>query len=191
MLLLPVVLFVGGGTSLRRGEPLEVLGKVPAFELVERSGRTVRAEDLRGRTWIADFVFTSCPGPCPLLTSKMAALQEQLAGSEVQLVTVSVDPVTDTPEVLRSYAERHRADPERWLFLTGPVDAVRGLIRDGFKLAVAESPGDAAGPITHSTRFVLVDRDLQIRRYVPTEEPGAMDELVESALDLERAAGSR
>jgi protein SCO1/2 len=160
----------------RRGvEPLPVYGVVPEFTLTERSGRSVSAADLRGTIWVANFVFTACPGMCPGLSARMATLQQRLESEgeggehEVRLISFSVDPEHDTPGVLRDYADRFRADPERWLFLTGARDAVYPLVRDGFRLSVAELPAEAqAGapePITHSDRFVLVDPELQIRGY--------------------------
>jgi protein SCO1/2 len=160
----------------RRGvAPLPVYGVVPEFTLTERSGRSVSAADLRGAIWVANFVFTACPGMCPGLSARMASLQQRLqpegqgGGPEVRLVSFSVDPEHDTPRVLRDYADRFRADPERWLFLTGARDTMYPLVRDGFRLSVAELPADArAGapePITHSDRFVLVDPALQIRGY--------------------------
>jgi protein SCO1/2 len=141
-----------------------VLGTVPPFALTERSGRTVGTTDLRGHVWIADFVFTRCPDFCPLLTARMAELQRSLpAGDDLRLVSVSVDPVHDTPEVLRAYAARTGAG-DAWLFLTGPRDDVARLVHDGFKLAFADN-GPPGQPITHSDRFVLVDRGLRIRGY--------------------------
>jgi cytochrome oxidase Cu insertion factor (SCO1/SenC/PrrC family) len=148
-----------------RAPALPVLGAVPDFSLTDRSGRTVTAGDLRGHVWIADFIFTRCPDICPALTHRMALLQEVLAAppEPVRLVSISVDPEHDTPEVLDAYARRMGAR-EHWDFLTGPRDAVAALLRDGFKVAFA-SDGPATAPITHSDRFVLVDRDRRIRGY--------------------------
>ncbi len=189
--LLVVALALPAGLALRgalRAEPprLEAeLGTVPDFELVERSGRLVRAADLKGRPWIADFVYTRCDGVCPALSARMARLQERLT-ADVSLVSFSVDPAHDTPAVLRDYASRFRAAPDRWLFLTGDVATVRSLVSEGFHLAIAGA--DHGGPITHSDRIALVDRDLRIRRYYD----GMDDDWIESVLrDLEslREAG--
>jgi protein SCO1/2 len=154
------------------GPRLPVLGVVPAFALINSDGAPVSDADLRGHTWVADFIFTKCPSFCPTLSAQMAKLQQALpsdTGDALRLVSFSVDPRNDTPEVLRAYADRFHADPRRWLFLTGPPDVLYGLIRDGFQLAVAErSPEEARdgqGLITHSDRFVLVDRELRIRAY--------------------------
>jgi protein SCO1/2 len=183
-----------GRPGVDGAEPLPVYGTVPAFSLIERSGRRVGSQDLAGEIWIANFVFTRCPGMCPTLSARMAGLQATLgeSGLPVRLVSISVDPTRDTPEVLRAYAERYRADPERWLFLTGPREAVHALVRDGFHLAVAElPPGEreaAPEPITHSDRFVLVDPALQIRSYYHGMEPGMGAAVHEAVERLRREA---
>jgi cytochrome oxidase Cu insertion factor (SCO1/SenC/PrrC family) len=172
-----------------RDEPLPVLGTIPAFSLTERHGTTVSADDLAGRVWVADFVFTRCPDICPVLSSRMAGLQEKLtekstekqAGGDapVRLVSISVDPVHDTPKALSAYAEHYRAGPD-WLFLTGSRDAVAALLRDGFRVAFSDE-GPATSPITHSDRFVLVDRQLRIRGYYHGNDPADLSRLVADA----------
>jgi len=114
--------------------------------------------------WVADFVFTSCTGPCPELSLRMRSLQKTFKQThrDVTLVTVSVDPKTDTPKVLERYAEKFGADPNKWLFLTGPNDAyMRDLVVKGFLLSFA--PATKGIPLMHSTRIVLVDREGRIR----------------------------
>jgi protein SCO1/2 len=158
-----------------------VFGTLPPFTLTERTGRAVSASDLAGSVWVADFIFTRCPDVCPALSTRMAALQEPLATGEdpIRLVSLIVDPVNDTPAVLTTYAERYRAGPG-WLFLTGPRDAVAGLLRDGFRVAFADG-GPPASPITHSDRFVLVDRQLRIRGYYHGNDQADLDRLVADA----------
>ena len=153
-------------------QALPVYGTVPAFALVERSGKTISARDLTGRVWIADFIFTRCTGMCPILGSRLAALLRRLeerGTGGVTAVSFTVDPTGDDPATLRRYAERFGADPERWLFLTGDREAVERLVRDGFRLSIAElPPGEretSPEPITHSDRFVLIDKSLRIRGY--------------------------
>jgi protein SCO1/2 len=145
---------------------------------------------------VANFIFTQCAGMCPGLSSRMGALQRALDAEHgtgaVRLVSFSVDPTRDTPEILRRYAERFAADPERWLFVTGTREAIHGLVRDGFRLSVAELPPGAAGytadePITHSDRFVLVDRQRRIRALVHGTDEGAVPELMRGIDALARA----
>src|SRR5262245_31476896 len=120
------------------------LGEVADFALTERGGETVHRADLLGKVWVAAFGFTRCTGPCPQVSGTMARLQAELAGQpEVRLVSFSVDPDHDTPEVLRGYAQRFGADPQRWLFLTGPRDDLYRLIQESFHLAVQQSEGEA------------------------------------------------
>ena len=89
------------------------------FSLTERSGKTVIKEDLLGKPWVACFVFTRCAGPCPRVSGQFYQLQKDLKDLDFRLVTFTVDPKNDTPEVLARYAESVGADPEKWLFLTG------------------------------------------------------------------------
>jgi len=138
-------------------------GTVSDFTLTDRSGRTVSKKDLQGQFWIADFIFTRCSGPCPLLTNRMALLQKELP-KEVRLVSITVDPEYDTPNVLSWYAERYGADRERWLFLTGQKKEVYSLIRQGFHIGVEESgSADPGNAFIHSTLFALVDPQGVIR----------------------------
>ena len=143
---------------------------VPPFILTERSGKTVTNMDLDGKIWVADFIFTTCPGPCPLVTANMAKLQTSLAHDpRVQLVTFTVDPQNDTQAVLAAYADKFGADPNRWWFLTGPQKSVYDLIQDGFKLVVQDNHGqplqDGEYVVTHSTQLVLIDGDGYVRAY--------------------------
>jgi protein SCO1/2 len=146
-----------------RADKLPILAELPGFLLTDQNGREVRLDDLLGQPWVADFIFTRCPGPCPKLTQKLADLGPQLPPG-VRRVSFTVDPDHDTPEVLRAYAEKFQAAPD-WLFLTGPREAMHELVIAGFKLMVqkASVPDHPDGPILHSLRFVLVDQEGRIR----------------------------
>ena len=126
-----------------------------------------------------------------MLSAQMAKLQHTLAheGAEpVRLVSFSVDPANDTPEALRAYAERFGAEHGRWLFVTGDRGALYTLIAQGFHLAVAERPEsantDGEGLITHSDRFVLIDRDLQIRGYYHGTDQESVQKLLQDIKEL-------
>ena len=170
----------------RPGEDgLKQYGTVPDFKLTERSGIEVNLTRLRGKIWIADFIYTTCTDTCPLQTAAMAKLQKEFATqSNVQFVSVSVDPDRDTPQVLSAYADKHEADRQRWYFLTGQRDQVIKLVRDGFHLSVAAFPSGAeqSGMIPHSPRFVLIDQQAQIRGYYDSR---AMDSLARLRNDIE------
>jgi protein SCO1/2 len=176
-LLLPlclcVSLFIYGCKSkptLTRYYPL------PDFSLTDQTGSTVTLADLKGKVWIADFIFTSCGGMCPVMTDKMRKLSDTLP-AEIHLVSFTVDPDRDTPQVLAAYAAEHGAAKERWLFLTGDKKAIYDLCMNGFKLALDESGGTQLEPITHSTRFVLVDKNGDVRGYYSGEEAADLDRL--------------
>jgi protein SCO1/2 len=163
--------------SALRQRAVPSYGIVPAFQLVNQNGQPLGSAQLTGKIWIADFIFTSCRGPCPLISTRMSELQKPLEKTDVHLVSFSVDPETDTPEVLRGYAEKLQADPKRWDFLTGPKSAIYKLSHDGFKLAVSDG-SEAEGVPVHSTRMALVDRHGQIRGYYDALEPDAMTKLL-------------
>ena len=152
-------------------------GTVPSFQLTNQNGQPFGSAQLAGKIWIADFIYTTCPGPCPMISSRMSELQKPLEKTDVHLVSFSVDPEKDTPDVLHRYAEKLQAESGRWDFLTGPKSAIYKLSHDGFKLAVSDG-SDAQGIPVHSTRIVLVDRHGQIRGYYDATEADAVTKLV-------------
>jgi cytochrome oxidase Cu insertion factor (SCO1/SenC/PrrC family) len=163
-------------------------GVVPAFDLVSQTGAAVRLDDLLGRVWVADFIFTRCASTCPMMNAQMERLAQKLGpDAPVRMVSFSVDPERDTVERLAEYSEAYSADPERWLFLTGEKQAIRQLIQKGFHLGVddaaPEDVAQGAEPILHSTRFVLVDARGTIRGYYNGVEDEALLQLVR---DIER-----
>ena len=163
-------------TALRQ-RSISAYGTVPGFQLTNQNGQPFGSAQLSGKIWIADFIYTTCPGPCPMISSRMSELQKPLQKTDVHLVSFSVDPEKDTPEVLRGYADKLQAEPGRWDFLTGAKPAIYKLSHDGFKLAVSDG-SDALGIPVHSTRIVLVDRHGQIRGYYDATEPEAITKLL-------------
>jgi len=162
-----LLLVVAGGCgprvlpTARPGGTPDLDFPVGSFSLTERSGKTVTANDLLGKVWVASFVFTRCPGPCPAVTGTVKELQSDLRDvPDARLVTFTVDPSRDNPDELAKYAAKYGADPERWLFLTGPEATVHALMKDRFKLAIArkelaEKEGD---DFDHSTRLSVIDK---------------------------------
>jgi protein SCO1/2 len=163
--------------SALRQRTISSYGTVPGFQLTNQDGQPFGSAQLAGKIWIADFIYTTCPGPCPMISSRMSELQKPLEKTDVRLVSFSVDPQKDTPEVLRRYAEKLQAEPGRWDFLTGPKPAIYKISHDGFKLAVSDG-SDAQGIPVHSTRMVLVDRHGQIRGFYDATEPEAITKLL-------------
>lgn len=148
------------------GPELPDYGALDDFSLIERSGEPFRLKDMLGMIWIADFIFTRCSGPCPLLSTEMSALQKKLS-RDVGFLSFSVDPDYDSPAILNEYAAGYGAETGRWLFLTGDRSDMYRLIREGFHIGVdpnrkAKSAGEA---FIHSQRFVLVDGNGKIRGY--------------------------
>ena len=162
---------------------LREFGSVPDFELIERNGNPVTLSDLEGQIWVANLIFTNCGGMCPMMTNQMRSLQETLPES-VRLVSFTVDPNRDTPEVLSTYADRHGAEGDRWIFLTGERDQIYRLSKEGFHLAVDDTIGTEIEPITHSTRFVLVDQIGTIRSYYDGTSRDSVARLVQDVRDL-------
>jgi protein SCO1/2 len=179
--------------SVRRqlGAAPPVLGTLPAFALTDQAGRSFGTRELRGRVWVADFIFTSCQEACPLLTARMAEVAKRARhlGPDFHLVSISVDPQRDTPERLAAYAAQHGASPVAWSFLTGPADAIEAAVTDGFKVGMGRErrPGAPDAPqgtdgfweIFHGENLVLVDRELRIRGYFPAT-PEGLDRLMEA-----------
>ena len=166
-----------------------VYAEVGPFELVERSGKPVRRDDLLGRPWVASFVFTRCTGPCPRVVGTLRDLQARLRGEGSggpRIVTISVDPTFDTPEVLRRYADDLGADPEGWWFLTGDETAVRKLIRESFLSPVERAPEGTVPPgeaVSHRTQLAAVDPKGRVRGFFAGESAEDLDRLV-ALLDL-------
>lgn len=178
--------------SAKRPEPLPNLYPMPSFELTTEQGTTLRAADLAGSVVVANFVFTSCPTVCPTLTAHMARLQDRFAGQPaVRLLSFSVDPKNDKPEVLKAYGERFGQDPSRWSFLTGGIGAITAAVEKGFKVGMqgADDPNATAFDIVHGEHFVLVDGAGSIRGYY-RPDPESLERL---AVDAERlvAEGGR
>ncbi|HED64753.1 MAG TPA: SCO family protein [Planctomycetes bacterium] len=142
-----------------------VFGEVPEFRFLDQDGKEVTREDLRGHPFAVAAIFTRCAGPCPRITAGMRRLQDELEGTDVRLVSVSVDPSYDRPEVLAQYASNYTADTSRWSFLTGTEEEVEAFLKDGLwlPLARAEAGAEPAKAVTHSTKIVAIDREGRIR----------------------------
>lgn len=158
---------------------LPTYSTVPAFTLTDQSGAKFESlPELKGRVWVADFMFTNCPGPCPRMSHQMKQVQDALAGTDARMISLSIDPKRDTPAVLADYARYYSAKPGVWFFLTGEVATLQLLDHDVFKL------GDIDGSLDHSTRFVLVDRDMRVRGYYLTEDQDAIPRVIADAKSL-------
>jgi len=143
-------------------------GVVPQFTLTAEDGRTVTKNDLLQKVSIVDFIFTQCAGACPMMSTKMADFQERFKNDpNIQFVSISVDPVTDTPPVLKEYAGQYGAVKGKWTFLTGDRKEIFRLTKEGFHLEIANEQDST---IIHSQKFVLIDHYGTIRGYYDSED---------------------
>ena len=147
-------------------EQLPIIGKIPAFDLVDQNSKQFTLKNLEGNVWLADFIFTTCSGPCPIMTERMGMVQHDLLEiDKLKFVSFTVNPDYDTPEVLKKYAQRFDADVGSWSFVTGKYEQIQELIVEGFKM------GDVEEIVFHSTRFALVDHEGNLRGYYSGTEP--------------------
>jgi protein SCO1/2 len=146
---------------------LQTFNTVPDFTLTAETGVPFHSvTELKGKVWLADFIFTTCMGPCLRMSSQMKQVQAATHDlADLRLVSFTVDPANDTPEALAGYAKRYGARPGRWIFLTGPPETLHSLSMDTFMLGKVDGR-----QMDHSTRFVLVDRKGRVRKYYATTE---------------------
>jgi len=179
---------IGLASFTHRGageDDLDTLFPVPSFELTDQDGHAFGSAELQGRVWVASFLFTSCSQACPTLSGQLANLRRRTArhGDRFEVVSITVDPETDTPERLRAYRARF-GEPSQWTLLTGSPDDVRATTSRAFfqvdptRTEISEAPGY---DILHGTGVILVDRDGRARGLFPTDGEG-IDRLV-AAID--------
>ena len=162
---------------------LPVLSTVPAFSFVDQSGAAFSSDSLKGKVWVANFIFTRCPTICPKFTAKMGTLQDRSAAQlpALGLVSFTVDPEHDTPEVLAAYGEKHHADFKRWRFLRGERPELERVIRNGMLQPMDPGDGKDLNTVVHGSYFALVDAQLQVRGVYRFSEPGSVDEVLRDA----------
>lgn len=169
--------------SIINADDAKVIGD---FSFVDQDGSPFSRQDLAGRLVIVNFVFTACPGTCPQQSAAMQSIQQrldELNATGISLVTISVDPQNDTPQVLKDYGALYNADFKKWKFLTGEQQDIWSFSKVELGMSVAENPDDPLIPIAHESKFVLVDRSGRIRGYFDAITESGMDELWK-AIDL-------
>ena len=176
------------GSGKAQADALPTYFDAPAFSLTDQAGRPFKGEDLRGKVWVADFIFTTCPGACPKMTMRMAGLQQAVPDRDVHFVSFTVDPERDTPEVLTQYARNYEADFARWHFLTGDKAAV---FEAAAGMKVTAAPAGSFGPeIVHAEKFLLVDGAGKVRGIYDSNDEQEMKKLTADAAALaDRQAG--
>ena len=138
-------------------------GQVPEFRFTNQDGKTITNETYKGKVYVVEFFFTTCPSICPIMNRNMKKIQDEFYGNlSFGIASFSINPEHDTPEVLKKYAENYDATHPNWHFLTGDKDAIYKLSNEGFKLYSAEDE-NAEGGFEHSGLFALIDQDGNIR----------------------------
>ena len=138
----------------------KVIRKVPRFNLLSNYGTNFTEDSLKNKITVLDFIFTSCPGPCPIMSGNMRELYKQYSlYPDLQFISISVDPDFDTKQVLIDYANLNEVTDKRWKFLRGEMNKIKRLSTDGFMFMSDNLP---AG---HSVKFVLIDYNGNIRQY--------------------------
>jgi len=181
------VLLIGLLAACQNEGKLDRFGQLPQFSLQNQFGKSFSDSDLRGRVVVVDFIFTSCPDVCPLLTEQLGALRKRMpAQAPLSFVSFSVDPEHDTPERLRAFAQQHGVAVDNFWFLTGPITEVKRVVTLGFKQAMQAEPIREGKPrnVLHGTHFVLVDQRGEIRGFFANDKDGheALQKAVSSLL---------
>lgn len=167
---------------------LPVMSTVPGFNFVDQTGADFSSQKLSGRLWVANFIFTRCPNICPRFTAKMATLQDKSASAVpgLELVSFTVDPENDTPEVLKAYADKHGANGARWHFLNGARPELEKVIRDGMMQPMDMGDGVDLNTVVHGSYFALVDGSMRVRGVYRFSEADAVDAVLRDAAILAR-----
>lgn len=139
--------------------------KVPAYQFINQDSLTVDNSFTDGKIWVAHYFFTTCPTICPAMISGMSDVQEQFKNnSELRIVSFTVDPKTDTPEVLKNYAENRGIDTQQWQLATGDKKLLYRFARKGLFIEATDGDG-GANDFIHSEKLVLIDSNNRIRGY--------------------------
>ncbi len=166
-----------------RPEALPVVGAVAPFQLEDSKGRSYSSAQLKDKVWIADFFFTSCPNVCLIKSHNMAKLSRTFAAvKNVELVSITIDPLDDSPQALERYAQQFPGEKDNWVFLTGGEEAIRDLAAKSFRLV------NVAGPMVHGSYLVLVDRGFRIRGYYDGTKTSELDRLFRDTAHLSMGA---
>jgi protein SCO1 len=179
-----------GARPVKVPNHLQPVSAVPDFRLADQSGKPFGLADLKGKIWVGNFISTRCSAKCPMISSRMAELNKKIgrAGEGVELVTFSVDPEFDTPNVLAAYAGRLGAGPDRWKFLTGSKEELDAIVIKGLLQPLAKGPDAAPG---HSTKFVIVDGVGKLRGFADGNDPVVVEKLLMDIGDLLRESGKQ
>ncbi|MGV6829683.1 MAG: SCO family protein, partial [Flavobacteriales bacterium] len=137
---------------------LENIGTVPNFSFIDQNNKTITNQTYKGKVYVVEFFFTTCPSICPIMNKNMVKVQDQFYGNpNLGIASFSINPEVDTPEVLRKYAEKYKITNPNWHLLTGEKDKIYELANKGFNLYVGEN-SEVPGGFEHSGFFALIDQ---------------------------------
>jgi cytochrome oxidase Cu insertion factor (SCO1/SenC/PrrC family) len=184
-----VFVVLAAGVGCQSGASKDEGTKLPAFVLTDQNGADFGSSDLEDEIWVANFFFSHCKTICPQVLGAMRVLMDhaEREGYPIRLVSITVDPDNDDPKTLKILAEKMKADPARWRFLTGSPEALRGLIVGGFKTLMGEREELANGiiDIGHGARLVLVGKDNRVRAHFEASEEGVAELLIRLKRELD------
>jgi len=178
------VILLGAGASwviqkANSSYDIPILKPVPEFSFINQDGDPFTEKDLNDKITVLDFIFTSCAGPCPIMTHNMTGLYRSFSQvEEVQFVSITVDPDVDTQDILKQYAKINGVNDDRWQFITSNIEAIKDLKKNGFMLYAEELPRG------HAIKFVLIDQNGQIRKYFDGTEDASMAVLMKDITNL-------
>ncbi len=157
--------------------------RIGEFSLLNQNGKTITLDDVKGKVFVAEYFFTTCGTICPKMTAQMTRVQKKFKGDEeFKILSFTVNPEIDSVEVMKAYAEKHKAVDGQWHFITGKKEDLYKLARNSFfvlKPAEATNLGDAGSDFIHTNNFVLVDQELRIRGYYDGTSISEVNELME------------
>ncbi len=167
--------YYGPAFALQEQEPYY---RVSDFAFVNQDGRELTDQFIEGKVWVIHYFFVSCPSICPRMMNGLISVQEAYRGNpEVRLISVTVDPGHDTPEVLKSYADAKHVDTAQWQLLTGSKEDLYRYARN--VLSIVATKGDGGpGDFIHSEKLVLIDRSRHIRGYYDGTEQSEIRHLI-------------
>lgn len=165
---------------------MPIVTPAPQFSFPDQDNENITTQSLKGKVWIADFIFTHCGNTCPRMTAQRMELQKKITDPRVMFLSISVDPERDDRTTRKTYAAENKIDETRWKFVSPPDHETALKIAQAMR--VAARPGKNQDPILHSDRFVLIDANAQIRGTYPLDDPASMDRLVSDAQSFAQAA---
>ena len=167
-----IFLALGASWTIKKAglsHSLKSIKQVPNFSLINHNGDSFTEKKLKNKISILDFMFTNCPGPCPIMSNNMSELYKSYGNvDQVQFISITVDPENDNTSQLKKYAESYGVYDERWQFLTSDIEKIKTLKQEGFMLYAGELPQ------AHAIKFILIDEKGNIRQYYDGTDDASM-----------------